>query len=124
VTPVLTLAIYQSVKYDVHDELINKAYTLGASHFEVIFEVVFMHVLPRIVESVRLQLGPAMVFLIAAEWAAGSVGVGYRLRMESRLMHMSVVYDYIALVAVFGYGVDRALYGLRRLCCPWFGNEK
>lgn len=59
-------AIYQAVKKDVDADHIDKAYTLGASEFEVILEVIWKQVLPRVLENLRLQIGPAMVFLIAA----------------------------------------------------------
>jgi len=46
------------------------AYTLGASHMEVIWAVIFQYVLPKLIDAVRLVIGPAMVFLIAAEMQA------------------------------------------------------
>jgi NitT/TauT family transport system permease protein len=124
VLPTLTQAIYQSAKYDVQEELINKAYTLGASNTEVILSVIFRQILPRIIEAVRLQVGPAMVFLIAAEWMLADVGFGYRLRIQSRLMNMGVVYVYIILLGAFGFCVDRMLTKLRQWTCPWFDNMK
>ncbi|MDX1929243.1 MAG: ABC transporter permease subunit, partial [Pirellulaceae bacterium] len=62
-------SIYQAVKKDVDSDHIDKAYTLGASELEVILEVIWNQVLPRVLENLRLQIGPAMVFLIAAEWS-------------------------------------------------------
>ena len=124
VLPTLTQAIYQSAKYDVQEELINKAYTLGASNAEVILSVVLRQILPRIIEAVRLQVGPAMVFLIAAEWMMADVGFGYRLRIQSRLLNMNIVYVYIVLLGVFGFCMDRMLTRLRQWTCPWFDNTK
>ena len=48
------------------------------------------------------------------------VGFGYRLRIQTRLLDMSVVYVYLALLGVAGYLIDYALIQLRRRCCPWF----
>jgi NitT/TauT family transport system permease protein len=124
VAPVLTLSIYQAAKYDVHDESINKAYTLGASNAEVIFEVVFKQILPRIIEAIRLQVGPAMVFLLAAEYAVADAGMGYRMKIQSRLTRMDVVYDYIFVLAVVGYLIDVALVWLRNWFSPWFTKEE
>ena len=94
--PTLAQGIYQAAKKDVSDHAVFKAYTLGASQLEVIWNVVFQQVLPRIIENVRLQIGPAMVFLIAAEWLIADTGFGYRLRIQSRLLHMNVVYIYLS----------------------------
>lgn len=122
VIPTLAQSIYQSARTDVPEELIYKAYTLGASHPELIWNVTFKQILPRIIEAVRLQVGPAMVYLIAAEYAIGDIGFGFRLRMQQRLSDMSTVYIYLAVLAAVGFLMDYSLTWLRRLLCPWFGK--
>lgn len=124
VMPTLTQAIYLSAKHDVHDEEVNKAYTLGASHAEVIWHVVFQQTLPKTLESVRLQIGPAMVYLIAAEMLVGQVGMGYQIRMQGRLLNMSIVYDYIIILGLTGLLLDRLMLALRRRLCPWFSRYR
>jgi NitT/TauT family transport system permease protein len=120
--PTLAQSIYQSAKKDVGDHLIYKAYTLGASHAEVIYEVIFKQTLPRIIEAVRLQIGPALVFLIAAELLVADVGFGYRLRIQSRLLNMNVVYLYLIFLGVVFIVMDWFLRLTRRFVCPWFGE--
>ena len=120
--PILAQAIYQSAKKDVTDHAIYKAYTLGASHVEVVWNVMFRQVLPRIIESIRLQIGPAMIFLIAAEYLVGDVGFGYRLKIQSRILHMNVVYIYLVVLGMTGLMLDWLLSTLRRKSCPWFGD--
>lgn len=122
VIPTLSQSIYQSVRTDVPEELIYKAYTLGASHAELIWNVTFKQILPRIIEAVRLQVGPAMVYLIAAEYAVGSAGFGFRIKMQQRLSDMSTVYFYLVMLAAVGFFMDYSLTWLRRLLCPWFGK--
>jgi len=120
ITPALTVAIFNAVRTDVTDHAIYKAYTLGASTFEVIWEVVVKQILPRIIDFIRLAIGPAMVFLIAAEMNNADVGFGYRLRIQGRLTNMSVVYTYLVLLGLVGFMIDNALLRLRRWLCPWF----
>ncbi|MEM6329061.1 MAG: ABC transporter permease subunit [Planctomycetota bacterium] len=122
VFPTLAQSIAQAAEKDVDDHTIYKSYTLGASNFEVVWQVVLRQVLPRIIESTRLQIGPAMVFLIAAEYSLADVGFGYTLRMQSRLQNMNVVYTYLALLALSGLLIDAGLTLLRRRLCPWFGK--
>lgn len=122
VFPTLAQAICQAAQKDVDDHAVNKSYTLGASHFEVVWEVVLRQILPRIIENTRLQVGPAMVFLIAAEYALADVGFGYTLRIQSRLQNMNIVYTYLAMLAVAGLVIDWLLILLRRWLCPWFGK--
>lgn len=118
--PTLTQAIYQAVKNDVSDSAIDKAYTLGASHFEVIWEVIIPQILPRIIDAIRLQVGPAMIFLIAVELGLGSEGIGYRLRNAPRGNYYNVIFIYLILLGIFGMLVDWGLSALRRWWCPWF----
>ena len=119
--PTLAQSIAQAGKKDVDDHTLYKSFTLGASNFEVIWEVVLPQILPRIIESVRLHIGPAMVFLIAAEFALADQGFGYTLRMQSRLQNMNIVYTYLVILAFAGLIIDGSLSTLRRRLCPWFG---
>ncbi|MCA9187814.1 MAG: ABC transporter permease subunit, partial [Planctomycetales bacterium] len=61
VMPTLAQAVFQASRNDVPDELIHKANTLGASQAEVIWNVIFRQVLPRVLDAIRLQVGPALV---------------------------------------------------------------
>lgn len=122
--PTLAQAIYQAVKNDVPETSVNKAYTLGASNFEVIWEVVIPQILPRIIDAIRLQLGPAMIFLIAVELFVGSEGIGYRLKLNPRGNHYNVTYIYLICLGVIGMLLDWGLAALRRWLCPWFEASK
>ena len=119
----LAQSIYQAAKKDVSDHSVYKAYSLGASSGEVIYEVLWKQILPRVIESIRLQVGPAMVFLIAAEYAVGGdAGIGYRIRLQQRILHMDVVYIYLIILGTTGLLFDWSLTTLRRKLCPWAGE--
>jgi NitT/TauT family transport system permease protein len=119
VTPTLAQAIFLSVK-EVPMERVHKAHMLGASRFEVVWSIVFREILPKVIDAVRLQIGPAMVFLIAAEMVVGDVGFGYRIRLQSRLLHMNVVYPYLLYLAAFGFCMDWLLRKLQSRLCRWY----
>ena len=123
ISSTLALTAYLAVK-EFPNELQYKAYTLGASHLEVIWTIIFRQVLPRLIDGVRLMIGPVMVFLIAAEMLVGDVGFGYRIRLQSKLLNMSVVYPYLAMLAAFGFGMDYALQLLQRWWSPWFEKKQ
>lgn len=122
VLPTLALTVFLAVK-EFPEELQFKAYSLGASHTEVIVSIIFRQVVPKLLDGIRLMIGPALVYLIAAEMLVGDVGFGYRIRLQSKLLNMSVVYPYLALLAAFGFGMDYGLRGLRRWLCPWFEKQ-
>jgi len=119
ILPTLAQTVYLSVR-EVRIEFLYKASTLGASQVELIWEVIVKTVLPQLIDAVRLQIGPAMVYLIAAEMVVGDVGFGYRIRLQSRLLNMSVVYPYLTVLAAFGFGMDFILASLQRFMCPWY----
>jgi len=118
ILPTLAQAIYLAVE-DVPEELLYKAYTLGASPLELIWNIITRAILPKLIDAIRLQIGPAMVFLIAAEMVCGDVGFGYRIRLQSRLLNMNVVYFYLAILAVFGFFMDYCLRLTQRGLAPW-----
>ena len=124
ILPTFTQSVYLSAKDDLHREEIDKAYTLGASNLEVIWEVVFPQIFPKILDNIRLQIGPAMVFLIAAEMIVGQVGMGYQIRIQQRLLHMNVVYDYIIILGATGLLMDKLMLSFRQYWCPWFGRSR
>ena len=116
----MTQSIYLAVRQDVSDEAINKAYTLGASELEIIYEVIWKQILPKIIDNIRLQTGPAIFFLLAGEMAVGGAGLGYQIRMQSRTLNMSIVFVYIAILAFIGLIMEWGLATLRRKLCPWY----
>jgi ABC-type nitrate/sulfonate/bicarbonate transport system permease component len=120
--PTLAQSISQSVRKDIAEELIFKAYTLGASQFEVIWEVIYKQILPRIIDAARLQIGPALLLLVAAEWMVAGEGIGYRLRLFYQRTDMTVVFVYVIILGLIGLIVDYLLIWFRRWLCPWFGD--
>jgi len=118
ILPALAMSVFLAVK-EFPEELQYKAYTLGASHAEVIWNILTRQVQPRLLDAVRLSIGPALVYLIAAEMVVGDVGFGYRIRLQSKLLNMSVVYPYLALLAGFGFLADWSIRRLRQRWCPW-----
>jgi NitT/TauT family transport system permease protein len=120
VLPTLTQGVYTAARKGVPQELIDKASTLGASSAEVVFHVIAKQALPAIIEGARLCIGPAMVYLIAAEMALGDAGFGYRIRMQMRLQDMAVVYLYLVLLGFAGVALDYAFRTLLARLCPWY----
>lgn len=122
ILPTLAQTVYQAAKKDVPESLVFKALTLGASSAELIWNVIYKQILPRVIDAVRLQIGPAMVLLVAAEWMVAGEGIGYRLRLFFQRTDMTVVYVYLILLGVVGLAADYLLIALRRWICPWFGE--
>lgn len=123
ILPGLAIGISMGVR-EFPAELKYKVYTLGASNTDAICNAVVKYVLPRMLEQIKLSIGPAMVYLIAAELLVGDVGMGYRIRILSRRLEMQVVYPYLVFLAAFGFFIDFLLGWLKSKLCPWAGNDE
>ncbi len=100
-------------------EQIIKAQTLGASTWQMITGVVLPQVMPRLIDSVRLSLGAAWLFVIAAEAITAEGGLGYRIFLVRRYLAMDVILPYVAWITLLAFLMD---YGLRKLAAaayPW-----
>jgi len=100
-------------------EQIVKAQSLGASTWQVAIRVVLPQVMPRLIEAVRLSLGPAFLFLISAEAIAADSGLGYRIFLVRRYLAMDTILPYVAWITLLAYAMDFALARLARATFPW-----
>jgi NitT/TauT family transport system permease protein len=104
---------------EIPSELLVKAQTLGASTWQIILRVVLPQVLPRLIDALRLSLGPAWLFLIAAEAIAATNGLGFRIFLMRRYLAMDVILPYVAWVTCLAFVMDRGLRLVSRRAFPW-----
>jgi NitT/TauT family transport system permease protein len=100
-------------------ETLVKGFTLGASTTEVALKVIVPQILPRVLDSIRLTIGPAWVFLIAAEAISSESGLGYRIYVVQRQLAMNVILPYVVWIALLGMAMDYGLLWLSRRLYPW-----
>lgn len=103
-------------------EQMIKAQTLGASSWQLILRVVLPQMLPRLIDAVRLSLGPAWLFLIAAEAIASTDGLGYRIFLLRRYLAMDVILPYVAWITLLAFLMDYLLRRLSSWLFPWYQN--
>lgn len=101
------------------EEQLVKAQTLGASTWIVALRVALPQALPRLIDSLRLSLCPAWVYLISAEAIASDVGLGYRIFLVRRYLAMDVILPYVAWISLLAVAMDVALTALSRAAFPW-----
>ena len=94
---------------ELPEELLVKAQTLGGSTWQMVLRVVLPQVLPRLLSGLRLSLGPAWLFLIAAEAIASTEGLGYRIFLVRRYLAMDVILPYVAWITLLAFLMDRLL---------------
>ena len=104
---------------ELPNEQLIKAQTLGASSWLLIARVILPQTWPRLIDSLRLQLGCAWLFLIAAEAIASTEGLGYRIFLVRRYMAMDVILPYVAWITLLAFLMDWLLRRLRVTVFPW-----
>jgi len=119
VAPTMMLDVIGMVK-SMPQEQIVKSFTLGANDFDVAYRVTLRQILPQIINSLRLNLKPIMLFLFAGEMIAASDGLAYRIAIMRRHMGMDVILPYVLWVALLLFCVDLFLRILNRRMHPWF----
>ena len=81
--------------------------------------MVLPQLLPRLLSGLRLSLGPAWLFLIAAEAIASTEGLGYRIFLVRRFLAMDVILPYVAWITLLAFLMDRLLAWASRRLFPW-----
>jgi len=122
ITPFLIRDLQAKTLELPHEQLI-KAQTLGASTWQVILRVLLPQILPRLFEGVRLSLGSAWLFLIAAEAIAAQNGLGYRIFLVRRYLSMDIILPYVVWITLLAFATDWILRRLSRWWFPWFKSQ-
>jgi len=105
-------------------EQIIKAQTLGASTWQLILRVVLPQLWPRLIDAMRLAMGSAWLFLIAAEAIASTEGLGYRIFLVRRYLAMDVILPYVIWITLLAVLADLALRLLRVMAFRWAEPER
>lgn len=122
ITPFLIRDMQQRT-LEIPAEQMIKAQTLGANTWQIIVRVVLPQVMPRLIASIRLSLGSAWLFLIAAEAIASDVGLGYRIFLVRRYLSMDVIIPYVLWITLLAFAIDYALRMLSQRLYPWFHQQ-
>lgn len=119
VTPTIILDVFNLAR-GVPNEQVVKAFTLGAGDFDVAYRVVLKQIMPRVLNSIRLNLKAVMLFLFAGEMIASTDGLAYRIALLRRHMGMDVIIPYVLWVALLLFLVDLSMRIVNKKLHPWF----
>jgi NitT/TauT family transport system permease protein len=119
VTPTIILDTFNLTK-SVPQEQIVKGFTLGAHDFGVAYRIVLRQIMPRVLDSIRLNLKAVMLFLFAGEMIASQNGLAFRIALLRRHMGMNVIIPYVMWVALLLFLVDLSMRVINKKLHPWF----
>jgi len=105
-------------------EQVTKALTLGASELAVTYRIILPQIMPRLLNTTRLTLGGAWLFLIAAEMISATEGLGYRIGLVRRYLAMDIIIPYVLWITLLGFTIDWILRTIVAKRYPWYQSEK
>ncbi|PZR07575.1 MAG: ABC transporter permease [Archangium gephyra] len=103
----------------VPEELVQTAFTLGATKAQVIRTVLIPAALPQIFDGFRTMNAIAWTYIILAEIVNAQSGIGYILQLAGQHLKPEWSFAGILVVGVIGLLTDVVIRGVNRLLFGW-----
>jgi len=107
------------VAKNVHKDMLETAYTLGAKRFQVIRKVLLPASLPGIVDTLRIIVGWAWTYIIVAELVASASGIGYMIISSQRMLRTGNIIFGILTIGMLGLITDYFFKWFYNKLFPW-----
>jgi len=101
---------------------IHAAHSLGASRWQILKEVIFPNSLPEILTGVRVAVGMCWGTLVAAEFLAGTTGIGFVENVARKYMQYEVIWITIFVMGMLGLLFDVTIRKIIDKTIPWRGK--
>jgi taurine transport system permease protein len=101
---------------------IHAAHSLGASKWQILKNVVFPNSLPEILTGIRVAVGMCWGTLVAAEFLAGTTGIGFVENIARKYMQYEVIWITIFVMGMLGLLFDVTIRKIIDKTIPWRGK--
>ena len=101
---------------------IHASHSLGASKWQILRYVIFPNSLPEILTGVRVAVGMCWGTLVAAEFLAGTTGIGFVENVAKKYFQYEVIWITIFVMGILGLLFDIALRKVITKTIPWHGK--
>jgi NitT/TauT family transport system permease protein len=91
----------------------------GASQSVMFRRIVFFGALPMIFAGLRIALAVSFIVLVASEFVATKIGIGYLIWNSWELLQVDVMFVGIVTVGVLGLIATVCLQEIERKVIPW-----
>lgn len=112
------MMVADAVKF-IPNEMINVAYTLGATRREVLFRVIIPATFPSVLDTLRVNVSGAWNYLVIAELVAAQSGLGFKILQAQRFLQTEKVLFCIAIIGLIGLTIDYLLKWISLRLTPW-----
>ncbi len=107
------------IAHRVPDEMLNVAYTLGASRWKVFYKVFLPATFPEVVDALRITMGWAWTYLIVAEIVAAERGIGSFILISERFLRSDRIIAAIITIGILGLITDTVIAAIHRRAFPY-----
>ncbi len=107
------------VAKNVHKDMLETAYTLGARRLQVVRKVLLPASMPGILDTLRIIIGWAWTYIIVAELVASASGIGYMIISSQRMLRTANIIFGILTIGMLGLITDYFFKWLYRRLFPW-----
>ena len=101
---------------------IHAAHSLGASKRQILRHVIFPNSLPEILTGIRVAVGMCWGTLVAAEFLAGTTGIGFVENVAKKYFQYEVIWITIFIMGMLGLLFDITLRKIIDRTIPWRGK--
>ncbi len=101
---------------------IHAAHSLGASKWQILRHVIFPNSLPEILTGIRVATGMCWGTLVAAEFLAGTTGVGFVENVAKKYFQYEVIWITIFIMGMLGLLFDITIRKIIDKTIPWRGK--
>ncbi len=101
---------------------IHAAHSLGASKKQILRHVIFPNSLPEILTGIRVAVGMCWGTLVAAEFLAGTTGIGFVENVAKKYFQYEVIWITIFIMGMLGLLFDVTLRKIIDKTIPWRGK--
>ena len=101
---------------------IHAAHSLGASKWQILRYVIFPNSLPEILTGIRVATGMCWGTLVAAEFLAGTTGVGFVENVAKKYFQYEVIWITIFIMGMLGLLFDISIRKIIDKTIPWSGK--
>ncbi|WP_306226949.1 ABC transporter permease [Bosea beijingensis] len=103
----------------IRRDLVDAAYTLGATDSSVVRRVMLPNAAPEIAEIFRLVLGWAWTYVIVAELIGSSSGIGHMITNSQALLNTGQIIFGIIVIGLIGLVSDFLFKAVNQRLFPW-----
>ncbi|WP_353920606.1 ABC transporter permease subunit [Devosia sp.] len=120
--PAITIATAAGVRSTSKNQ-VNAARSFGATHLQLLVNVLLPSAIPSILTGIRIALGAGWTTLVAAELVAAGRGLGYMIQSAAQFLVTDVVIAGILVISAIAFAFEALLRFIEHRFVPWARNQ-